>query len=133
MAFLGFRLRGAARDRETDTARLRRLSETLSDLSAQIGRECTGLQGRYRAASDSAAFSMEALENGGGEAASSQVESLTEAMERSLRRIEFLQAEATLLDTLHSAIARFATEHGIESPARLAPAVGANDRIQGKP
>jgi hypothetical protein len=114
MALFSFRTRNPQRDRETDLGRLGQLLGLLRRLQAEIEAEKSGLQARYRQAQDSAAFALEAFENGDGTDLSGKADELALSMRRYQARIAALEKQAafirnaeteatTFYDTLKSA------------------------------
>lgn len=94
MALFSFRTRNPQRDRETDLGRLDRLLALYSQLRAEIDAERSGLQARYQQAQDSAAFALEAFENGDGDRLASKADELALAMRRYRTRIAALEGQA---------------------------------------
>lgn len=104
MALFGarsFRTRDPRRDRETDAARTARLQAFLDEMRAEIEKERDGLRGRYRAVTERAAFSQQALEL--DEAApemSSSVDQLTRTMIDYTKRLAALEEQVAFVNTL---------------------------------
>ena len=82
MALFGFRTRNPQRDRETDRARFERLLNLFGRLIAEIEAEYDGLKERYGRTQASAAFALDAFENGEGEELSAKADDLALAMRR---------------------------------------------------
>ncbi|MFC6489120.1 hypothetical protein [Nitratireductor sp. GCM10026969] len=97
MALLSFRTRNPQRDRATDLGRRDRLLQLLHQLHAEIEAERSGLQARYETAQTSAAFALEAFENGEGEALSAKADDLSTQMQRYQARIAALEGQAAFM------------------------------------
>ena len=104
MALFGvrpFRTRDPRRDRETDAARTARLHAFLDEMRAEIEQERDGLQGRYKAVTERAAFSQQALElDEAGPEMSSSVDQLTRTMIDYTKRLAALEAQVVFVNTL---------------------------------
>ena len=114
MALFAFIGRNDDRDRQADIKRLRRLSDVLSDLIAQIDGEQAGLAARYQNVADNAAFSLEALENDCGKVTFGKVTELTNSMVRCNARLAFLHQEMKFIDSLRVIAGQFAKANGLE-------------------
>lgn len=97
MALFRFRTRNPQRDRATDLGRRDRLLQLLDQLHAEIEAERDGLQARYETAQASAAFALEAFENGDGEALSAKADDLSAAMQRYQERMAELESQAAFM------------------------------------
>jgi hypothetical protein len=93
MALFGFRTRNPQRDRETDRARFERLLKLFGRLIAEIEAEFDGLKERYGRTQASAAFALDAFENGEGEELSAKADDLALAMRRYQARIAALERQ----------------------------------------
>jgi hypothetical protein len=111
MAFSRFRVRSAARDRETDSGRLARIHQFLNDLAAEMERERDGLRGRYDKVAADAAFSQQALEDeGAGAGLSAKIDGMTETMIRYRQRIAALEKQIDFVTGLDRQADRFPLE-----------------------
>ncbi|WP_159588133.1 hypothetical protein [Chelativorans xinjiangense] len=99
MALLSFRTRNPQRDRDTDLGRIDRLVQFLRQLRAEIDAERSGLEARYEKAQTSAAFALEAFENGGSEGLSSKADDLTVAMQRYHARVAALEKQIAFMES----------------------------------
>lgn len=109
MSIFSFNARNPERDAETDRDRFRRLSDLVEALLREITAERDGLRIRHGQATDDAAFSVLALEDGGGTKIARRVDHLTEAMMRASARLANLDAQLSLLDHLRGQIPTFGT------------------------
>lgn len=107
MALFNFRTRNPGRDRETDLGRFDKLLALYERMRSEMQRELDGLQRRYSEAQASAAFAMEALENGDGGSLSSKVDDLTSHMERYDVRINALKAQIVFIEQAESRAGAF--------------------------
>lgn len=107
MTIFGFTTRAPRRDRESDSARFQRLLKTITEVLREMERESAGLQARYRKATDDAAFSFQALENGDSRGMSLRVEELTGAMARYEARVASLRKQIEFMNTWHDAVASY--------------------------
>lgn len=108
MALFGrFRVRDPQRDRKNDLGRRDRLLEVVRQIGAEIAAERAGLEARYVQAQDRAAFVLEAFENGGGEALSSEADELALAMRRYRARIAALEGQIVFLRKAEAEAAAF--------------------------
>ncbi|MCT7377839.1 hypothetical protein [Chelativorans salis] len=98
MALLSFRTRNPQRDRDTDRGRIDRLLQFLRQLHAEIDAERSGLEARYEKAQTSAAFALEAFENGGGEELASKADNLTVTMQRYHARVAALEKQIAFVE-----------------------------------
>lgn len=129
-SIFGFRSRDPARDRQTDIARLDRLSKLFDQIAAEVEAEKCGLENRYRTKTANAAFLVEAMENGAASSGSSaEVSELTKSILNSERRIAALARQNELMKSLrHSLDEIFGAnaQHGSTTKAAFAkPAAGA--------
>lgn len=90
MAGFGIQTRNASRDVETDTGRLDRLCDTLSQLQNEIVNERAGLRGRFEQAQTSAAYALDAVENGERASLSDEADALGVQMKRYQDRLTAL-------------------------------------------
>lgn len=100
MELLRFRLRSDNRDRQSDVRRFDRLRKVAVELIDDIERERTGLELRYRNAVADAAFSFDAMENGGDASAAGRVDALTGVLVSTRTRVAVLGAQADFLRTV---------------------------------
>lgn len=114
MALFGFRVRSADRDSAGDSARMQRLADAMSALIAEIESERSGFQARRQQASETAAFSMAALEDDGADYLSGKVDDLTNTMTRYSQRISALKVQSEFVAGLADELAAFARETGIQ-------------------
>ncbi len=112
MAFLGFRVRSANRDRDTDVLRLERLMASVAELEMQIQKEQSGLDARHEKAMANAAFSQQTLENTGDRFLSLKVDELTSALANYAQRSAALKDQQTFIESLGKSISAFAENHG---------------------
>jgi len=96
MAWLGFKVRNDARDREMDRLRMRRILDVLSTESASLEDEMDGLRRRQERETDTAAFAFEAIENESLPSAT-PVETFTDAAARYAERIRVLDCQRLIL------------------------------------
>jgi hypothetical protein len=113
MAFLGFRVRSAKRDRDTDVLRLQRLMTSVAELAMQIRKEQTGLNARHEKAMANAAFSQETLENTGDRFLSLKVDELTNALAIHAQRSATLKDHQIFIEGLGKSISAFAESHDL--------------------
>jgi hypothetical protein len=107
-SMFGFKSRGPARDRETDTLRHDRLAKLLDQVAAEIAAEREGLEARYNAASTNAAFLVEATENDAAPAhASARVNELTASILNCERRISVLARQLALMKQFRELLTGF--------------------------
>jgi chromosome segregation ATPase len=97
MALFSFRTREPQRDRETDRARFDKLLKLFQQLLAEIEAERDGLKSRYGQTQASAAFALDAFENGDGEELSAKADDLALAMRRYRVRIAALEGQLAFL------------------------------------
>lgn len=93
MALFGFWVRNPQRDRETDRGRFDRLSQLFLELQQEIEAERDGLHTRYERAQNSAAFALEAFENGDGGQLALKADTLADAIQRYGERLEALERQ----------------------------------------
>lgn len=98
MPLFDFRARNPQRDRNTDLGRLDRLVKLLRQLRAEVETERSGLAMRYEKAQRSAAFALEAFENGGSKDLSSKADDLALSMRRYHARIAALEEQIAFVD-----------------------------------
>ncbi|RWP06139.1 hypothetical protein [Mesorhizobium sp.] len=104
-SIFGFRSRDPARDRQTDISRLDRLAKLLDQIAAEIEAEKNGLENRYRTKATSAAFLVEAMENGAASSSrSSEVGELTKSILNYERRIAALARQNELMKGLRHSL-----------------------------
>lgn len=116
MPLFGFRTRNPQRDRDTDLGRLDRLFGLLRQLRAEAEAERSGLEARYEKAQASAAFALEAFDNGGGEELSSKADDLTLSMRRYHGRIANLEKQIAFMERTESEARAF--YEALADPAR---------------
>lgn len=107
MSIAGIQTRNPERDRNTDLARLERLTALLRLLQAEVESESAGLRRRYNEAQDAAAFALDAFENGDGEELSTTADQLGERMRRYQHRVSALGTQKTFLQELEEKVAQF--------------------------
>src|SRR5690606_4984851 len=107
MAALNIRTRNSDRDRVTDLSRLKRLEELLHQLRGEVENERDGLQSRYDTTQSSAAFALDAFENGGDEHLSDQADSLGSQMKRYQDRMATLEHQKAFLKDIEQTVADF--------------------------
>jgi hypothetical protein len=90
MAGFGIQTRNADRDIETDKLRLDRLGTMLGQLQQEIENERAGLRGRFEQAQTSAAYALDAAENGERSTLSDEAEALGLQMKRYQDRLTAL-------------------------------------------
>ncbi|WP_265519660.1 hypothetical protein [Nitratireductor luteus] len=98
MPLFDFRARNPQRDRDTDLGRLDRLLQLLRQLRTEVETERSGLAMRYEKAQLSAAFALEAFENGGSQDLSSKADDLALSMRRYHIRIVALEEQIAFVD-----------------------------------
>jgi hypothetical protein len=118
MALTRFRVRSPERDRETDASRLRRLRQLIAELHAEMERERGGLRDRYEKVAANAAFSLLALEDGGGTGVSSKIGDMTETMIHYARRMSSLEVQIGFVSDLDQQVALFAQGNEAERGGR---------------
>jgi hypothetical protein len=110
MSIFGFRTRSAERDDATDAGRLERLARLLDELTNDISVEKAGLENRYRAATEDAAFLVDAIENDGvSDRSRDRVDDLTAAILSCEKRLAVLARQVTLLDDFRNELASLDT------------------------
>jgi hypothetical protein len=103
-----FRVRSPERDRESDTRRLQRLSQVITDLREEMVRERSGLQNRHDKITANAAFSQLALEEKSGDAGmSSKIGDMTDAMIHYTNRVSSLDSQIRFLSDLDQQVTQF--------------------------
>ena len=111
---LGFRTRGADRDRQTDISRIEKLRQALLDVGTELAKEEAGLRRRYETASTDAAFSQQVYEDGRGDAGiSSRIDDLTSTLINYSRRISELDKQRAFIGEMLVKLDDFATEMDI--------------------
>lgn len=108
MALFRFRTRDPQRDRETDSGRLQRLRQSLSDIRAEMEQEKRGLRDRYDKVTANAAFSQQLVEDErGGVGISSKIDDLTGTMIGYTKRLASLQAQIEFVTETERRIVAF--------------------------
>ncbi len=111
MSIFGFRTRSAERDDATDAGRLERLARVLDELTNEISVEKAGLEKRYRASTENAAFLVDAIENDGvSDRSRDRVDDLTAAILNCEKRLAVLARQMALLDDFRRELASLAPQ-----------------------
>lgn len=106
----GFRTRNPKRDHQTDLVRFNQLISVIESMHADMVGERTGMQTRYRNTEASAAFAMEALENGDGAKLSEKVDELTLDLRRYHARIASLDKQVAFIGSIEQDMKAFLEE-----------------------
>lgn len=106
----GFRTRNPERDHQTDLVRFNQLISLIEKLHGEMAGERAGMQTRYRNTEASAAFAMEALENGDGVRLSEKVDELTLDLRRYHARIASLDRQVAFVGSIEQDMKAFLEE-----------------------
>ncbi len=109
-----FRIRSRKRDLETDSSRIANVLAAVQEQIARINDEEAGLRSRLGRATDDAAFSQDALENGEN-VTSADVDELTATMARCAERIAFLEVQTVFLARLRQELLWFIADNGLDT------------------
>ena len=128
LPMFGFRTRNPKRDHQTDLDRYNQLISLIEKLHAEMVGERTGMQTRYRNTEASAAFAMEALENGDGVRLSEKVDELTLDLRRYHARISSLDKQVAFIGSIEQDMKAFLDELSTEFEKSRPKELGAFSR-----
>ncbi len=95
----GFNVRDPERDRESDTARFKRIITTLTAVRNELELEKLGLNKRFAEASADAALTLEAMTDiAEPESYEGRLENLTSVMKAYEKRVAFLESQLTFVE-----------------------------------
>lgn len=105
---LGFNIRDPERDRESDTARFKRITTTLMAVRNELQLEKLGLSKRFAEASADAALTLEAMtEIAEPESYEGRLENLTGVMRAYEKRVAFLESQLNFVEGILEKLSSF--------------------------